>query len=447
MNVTELKQLLLEELVQREEEGCNVSGYRERISAVNLENQDRANAILLELEQEIADLKPLKSHYVEPSTLNEIRAARPEGPKKFDISLSDQQLKDRIYGAWLGRCAGCMLGKPVEGWTKERIERYLKLANAYPLNSYFPEISPLPSDPHLQIRSKDLLLGNITRSVRDDDTDYTVMGLHTLEDDGLDFGSQHVAGQWLTHLPYNMVYTAERVAYRNLVDGLLPPESATYRNPYREWIGAQIRADAWGYVTPGFPELGAEFAFRDAFVSHVKNGIYGEMLMSAIISAALISDSLTEAIEAGLAEIPANSRLREAVEDVKKWSQEHDDWRDAWTKVIEKYGHYHPVHTINNAALVLLGLLYGNGDYEKSVAIAVMGGLDTDCNGATAGSIVGAFLGAQKLPQKWIAPLNDRLESALVGFTLNRISDLAERTFNIAKRVLEREAQDISQIA
>jgi ADP-ribosylglycohydrolase len=273
---------------------------------------------------------------------------------------------------------------------------------------------------------------------RDDDIDYTILGLHTLEENGLDFTSRDIANQWLSHLPYHMVYTAERAAYRNLVNGLEPPDSAVFRNPYREWIGAQIRADAFGYVAPGMPEVAAEFAFRDAAVSHVKNGIYGEMFVAAMLAAAFTTSNMEEIITIGLSEIPQNSRLAEAVRDVLDWSKKFPRWESAWEQVMQKYGGYHGVHTINNAAIVLLGLLYGGNDLTQTISIAVMGGLDTDCNGATAGSILGAAEGASALPSRWTAPLNDTIRSVVVGFDNSRISDLAARTVAVARRVRER---------
>jgi ADP-ribosylglycohydrolase len=270
---------------------------------------------------------------------------------------------------------------------------------------------------------------------RDDDMDYTILGLSYLERFGLGFTSQDVANAWLGGVPYYLVYTAEREAYRNLVNGLRPPQSATYRNPYREWIGAQIRADAFGYVAPGWPEQGAEFAYRDASVSHVKNGTYGEMWVAAMLAVALVSDDLDEVLAAGLAEIPAHCRLAEAVHDTAAARRKHATWQAAWDDLMGRYGHYHGVHTINNAVIVLLGLLYGELDLGRTVSIAVMGGFDTDCNGATAGSIVGAMLGMRRLPQRWVAPLHDRLTSIVAGYHDNRISDLAQRTLAVAKQV------------
>lgn len=445
VGLKELKQLLNDEIVQRREEGCNITEVERRLSESDQRNVTELEGFLKELEG--CRLKP-DFHYNEPSDLERIKAERPKEPERMKIDLSDNELYDKIYGGWLGRCAGCLLGKPVEGLNKEQIEEWLRIADAYPLKHYFPPIHELPKDAPNWLKTRlsfigemtkkmkrGVLRGQINRMARDDDIDYTIIGLHILENYGPDFTTMNVGETWLYLLPYWQAYTAERAAYRNLVNGLLPPKSATYMNPHREWIGAQIRADMWGYVTPGMPSLGAELAYRDARLSHVKNGIYGEMFVSAMISAAFTTNNIENIIETGLSVIPKKSRLAEAVKDVVAWIKEFSNWKDTWNKIFEKYGHYHFVHTINNAAIVLMGLLYGGGNYEKSITISVMGGLDTDCNGATTGSILGVMLGAYALPDKWVKLLNDRVESFVIGYYNSQISDLAKRTLTMAKKL------------
>jgi ADP-ribosylglycohydrolase len=422
----ELGFLLRAEMTQRRQEGYDVAALEAKLDGLG----DRP--ALADIEALLGELQTLKPQadfpYDEPSDLEAIRGLRPDGPRRFQVTFAEPKLYDRILGAWLGRCAGCLLGKPVEGWTRQHIEDYLRLADAYPLTNYIPYLIPHPAGYVLHPSALEATLGHIDGMARDDDLDYTVMGLHLLEEHGLAFTTGHVAAEWLTHLPYELVYTAERITYRNLANGLAPPRTALYRNPYREWIGAQIRADAWGYVSPGWPERAAELAFRDAALSHAKNGIYGEMWVAAMLAAAFVVDDIREVIGIGLSEIPANCRLAEAMREVMNWSKECPTWQEAWERVAEAYGGYHPIHTINNACLVVLGLLYGEGDFERAISIAVMGGWDTDCNGATVGSIVGALLGAGALPQKWIAPVGDRLKSIVTGFTECAISDLARRT-------------------
>jgi len=409
MEFQEMEQLIRDEIIQRREEGFEVKSI-----VPKMDEAIRARSLrgIYSIYDELSALRPSTTYpYTEPSELEEIRRGSGRVPNEA-FEIPQAELSDRLLGAWLGRCAGCLLGKPVEGWSRERIESHLKSTNSYPLSGYLQD--------------------DIRGMVRDDDIDYTILGLHILEGHGMDFTTEDVAGEWLSHLPYGLVYTAERVAYRNLVNGLKPTETATYLNPYREWIGAQIRADVWGYVTPGQPELGAEFAHRDARLSHVKNGIYGEMFIAAALSEALVMDDIEVVIRRALSTIPSNSRLAEAVRDVLTWRSRHERWEDSWKEVMGKYGAYHPVHTINNLAFVLIGLLYGGKGLGDTISKSVMCGFDTDCNGATSGSIIGAMVGAKALPSEWIGPLGDRVESAVLGFAENRITDLARRTEKLA---------------
>jgi ADP-ribosylglycohydrolase len=436
MNISNLEQLVRNEITQRWEEGYETNDVENKLTTIlngGVLNEQKLASFWNEF-----DVLPRRSDfpYEEPSTLEKILEARPKGPRSLDLQISLDEYYDKVYGAWMGRCVGCLLGKPVEGWTKEKIESYLKLAQSYPLDDYFPVIEPHPEGYSLHPSYKEAVRGRIDGMPRDDDIDYTILGLHILEEHGFSFTTEDLASEWLSHLPYYLVYTAERVAYRNLVNGLSPPKTATYMNPYREWIGAQIRGDIWGYVAPGKPETAAKLAFKDASLSHVKNGIYGELFVAAMISASFAYEDVMEIIEVGLSEIPRWSRLAETARNVIRWSKMNDDWQSTWERIMWAHGQYNWVHTINNAAFVLLGLLYGEGDLGKSVSISVMAGHDTDCNGATTGSIIGAILGAKKLPAKWVAPLNNRVRCILAGFQESQISILANRTSKLGEPTL-----------
>ncbi|HEY5585429.1 MAG TPA: ADP-ribosylglycohydrolase family protein [Ruminiclostridium sp.] len=434
---------LIFELKQSADEGKDVSGYKEeveRIIALDRQNPER-ELLACKLFKEIINIPAKVDYpYVEPSDLEGIRAQRSEGYRKKELTLSRDEIYNKVYGAWLGRCVGCLLGQPIEGWMRDRIYGLLKDTDNYPINRYLsseiPEeiikkydIQPNGSKFHDGIVKH--WINNTKNMPEDDDTNYTVIGLKILERYGENFTPDDVAETWLMNLPVLHLATAERVAYRNFVACIFPPESAITDNIFREWIGAQIRADFFGYINMANPERAAEMAWRDASISHIKNGIYGEMFVAAMLAHAAISDDIEEIIKIGLSEIPKNCRLEKAIKEVVEWYESGVTWQQAIDKIhviYDETNKYDWCHTISNAMIVCIGLLYGGHDFEKTVAIAVMGALDTDCNGATVGSIVGMILGAKALPEKWIDPLNDKIKSGVDGFGLVNISELAKRT-------------------
>jgi hypothetical protein len=232
------KTLLLFELYQREEEGYNVAEARKAFKNITRKNKSNLEAIF----KNVSRLSSRTDFpYAEPSDLEGIRAERPKGARKIAPKFSEEQIFDKIYGGWLGRCAGCLLGKPVEGLHKNQIEEWLKLAGVYPLNNYFPPLHGIKNVPEWLKNftpEKDTLLGNITYMVRDDDIDFTILNLHLLETKGLKFSTADVGNNWLEEIPYNQIYATDHLVYKNLVNGLIPPKTAFYKNPYREWGGA-----------------------------------------------------------------------------------------------------------------------------------------------------------------------------------------------------------------
>lgn len=380
----------------------------------------------------------------EPSDFEQIIRAAPAHDKSSPLPSSplplgervgvrgSDFLRDRIGGGWVGRMAGCLLGKPVEGVSREGIHAILKSSGRWPLSDYFTA-QGVPEDisaryPFNRTAKLTSLKENIVCMPEDDDTNYTMLSLFIFESAGDVFTTGDVATAWLRTMPALRVFTAERVAYQNLLALKQPPETAEFRNPYREWIGAQIRADLWGWVAPANLVRASEYAWRDARLSHVKNGIYGEMYVAAMISHAFATNDLERIIDAGLSVVPASSRLAETIKFVRELAGRVDDYEEAVDQIYERYGSYHWVHTLNNAAIVTAALLFGRGDFERSICYAVQGGFDTDCNGATVGSIVGTLLGRQAIPEKWAAPLQNRVRSSLAGFDNTSIDDLISRT-------------------
>ncbi|PKP68420.1 MAG: hypothetical protein CVT82_15345 [Alphaproteobacteria bacterium HGW-Alphaproteobacteria-4] len=336
---------------------------------------------------------------------------------------------DRVLGGWLGRCVGNGLGKPFElpTWSARKIRDYLERAGAWPLADHVPVLDPMP--PSFELREdcwQTTTRGRVAYATRDDDLDYTILNLMLLEQYGVDFTTENVGRLWLDLLPFGKTFTAEAAAYRNLTEGLAAPETATRLNPYREWIGALIRADAFGFVNPGRPLAAALLAARDARLSHTRNGIYGAMWAAAAVAAAFAARSPSEIVAAARAVVPPRSRLVAAIDRIVALHRQGAPWSDA-IALIESIDHYY-VHVINNAAVIAAALLWSDGEFTRGIALAVCAGLDTDSNGATVGAILGVYNGANAIPRAWTDPLNNELRTALCGQASLSLSDLAKRT-------------------
>ena len=422
------------------EEGKDVGALEAKCSEIrNMSPNDPQRNILADEMYQKLIAAPVKEDYCynEPSDLETIKSTRPKNRPVSNNNFDKTALYEKVYGAWLGRVAGCLLGKPVECWHRSRLHALLTATNNYPLQRYMSSDIPQKLKDELIIQENRMWVNEINgKAPVDDDTNYTVLGLKILEHYGHDFTNHDVAEAWLSHMPYLSACTAERVAYRNISSGIFPPQSATYKNPYRDWIGAQIRADFFGYINPGNPELAAEMAWRDASISHIKNGIYGEMFVAAMLAAAAVTDDILKIIEIGLGEIPENSRLTEKINLLISWYNAGISADDVVNRIHEIYNEkdfHHWCHTISNAMIVVFGLLYGAKDFEKSICIAVQAAFDTDCNGATVGSIIGMIIGANAIPEKWTSPFNDILSTTIQGYEVVKLSDIARKTIEYIK--------------
>jgi ADP-ribosylglycohydrolase len=151
-----------------------------------------------------------------------------------------------------------------------------------------------------------------------------------------------------------------------------------------------------------------------------------------------VSRDIEEIVRVGLSEIPAECRQAQVIREVLQIHQEVDDWEAAYERLLEKCAAYHPVHAINNTVWMVLAMLYGEGDFEKTICMATLCGFDTDCNAANSGAVLGVLTGAYALPGKWTAPLKDTLRTAVGQFGEMRISDLARRTAALAEATLSK---------
>ena len=432
---------IMKEYQQLHDEGRDVAPYRASCEALaampwSPACETMADALYAQMSQ-----APMRQDYpyAEPSAYEEILAVLPE-EKTAPFTAGVEALRDKITGAWIGRIAGCLLGKPFEMLRSQLIHEILKESNNFPMSRYADsrEFSAefakrADEDPHAPWKKCWVNLIGDAAPV-DDDTNYTVFAMKLVDTYGREFRANDVLEGWLSWIPMLATCTAERVAYRNAAGGLTAPETASYRNPYREWIGAQIRGDFFGFINPGQPRKAAEMAWRDASISHVKNGIYGEMFVAAMIAQAAVTDDLCEIVETGLNEIPANCRLTADVKKVLSWYREGKTWEYVLEQIYAQYDEnvqHDWCHTNSNAMIVTAALLYGNGDFGKSICLAVQSAFDTDCNGATVGSIVGIRNGGSGVPAYWGESFHHALRTSLDGYQLVTVEQLVEKTLKL----------------
>jgi ADP-ribosylglycohydrolase len=311
------------------------------------------------------------------------------------------------------------------------------------LTEYLESVGGTPLRDYIGYRERPLVLpssckGHLTRSEPDDDINYSVLALMLLEQHGRDLTTIDVARAWLRWLPAGRTYTAERAAYRALLarapewfaEGAAPGfdvrECAD--NPYSDWIGAQIRADVYGWVCPGNPAMAAELARRDAALSHRGDGIWGAVFIAAL-GAALADGSAEAALRRALETIPGESGAAEAV----RLGRSLAGVAGGAAQIRARYAGMSPVHTVNNLAIVVWALYSHLDDFSAAIGEAVAAGLDTDCNGATVGGLWG--LRGKAIPEHWTAPWQGRVAVSLAGLDELRLDDLVRRTVAVAERL------------
>ncbi len=370
--------------------------------------------------------------YNEPSSLCEIHKL--SSCDSYPV-IKTEISEDKIKGAWYGRICGCSLGKVLEGCPRDELVPFLKETDNYPMHRYVlsTDIDDGLQDKYVYnfVSKSGFCVDKLDFAPTDDDTNYTVLYQNMIERFGRDFTPADVASIWMNSQPKTAYCTAERAAFRNFVNGYCPPASAIYKNPYREWIGAQIRGDYFGYINPGNPKVAADMAFRDASISHTKNGIYGEMFVAAMLARAAVSDDIIDIITCGISQIPTTSRLYEEIHNMVEDYKKGVGKQEALEKIYDKYNDrssYDWCHTISNARIVVYAILYGENDYGKSICLAVEAAFDTDCNGATVGSILGMKNGFASIGEKWTKCTNGKLQTSISGMNCVDINTLVDKT-------------------
>lgn len=321
---------------------------------------------------------------------------------------------EKIYAGWLAKIIGIRLGAPIEGWTYEHIK------------NVYGEIHNYPVDYH--------------RFAADDDSNGPLFFLRALEDGagGTDLTPQAVGEALLNYAPYEHGFfwwggygvSTEHTAYLNLRAGIPAPRSGSIEqngHTVAEQIGGQIFIDTWGLVCPGNPDLAAKYAEAAASVTHGGNGVYGGIFIAVCIAYAFEEKNIREIIEKGLSYIPADCEYTRVVRAVMNFydTQTTRNWRDCYKYIFENFGYdKYPgnCHIIPNIAVMILALLYGEGDFDNTLNICNMCGWDTDCNVGNIATIMGVVCGLEGINyDKWRKPINDFLSCSSVIGDLNNM--------------------------
>lgn len=323
-----------------------------------------------------------------------------------------QDYDERVYAGWLGKCIGVRFGAPLENWTYEEIRN-----NLGELKTYLREDA-----------------GKIFKP--DDDTALPMILIRALEDYGAtpDISAKAMGETWLNYLGdeqgtlwwggYGI--STEHTAYRNMQAGIPAPMAGSIAmngTTIAEQIGGQIFSDIWGLVAPNQVELAADLAEKAASVSHDGNGMYGGRFIAAMVSAAFSESDPLKLLQIGLEQVPEDSDYTRVIQAMITFhSQNPDDWHAGYAHLkanfgYDKYGGI--VHIIPNAGVIALAMLYGEGDFSRSIQIANMAGWDTDCNVGNVGAIMGVAVGVDGIDASWREPMNDLLIAASVIGTRN----------------------------
>lgn len=320
-------------------------------------------------------------------------------PEYSNYKLPEKdELYDRVYAGWLGEIIGAALGTAVEGYKSSQ------------LWDVFGEITDYVKPPE----------------TLNDDITFELAFLEAFVEKGYDITSDDIADMWVALIPF--AYTAEEVALDHLRHGIYPPESGYYVNPYREMIGAAMRAAVCGAVAPGRPKLAAELAWKDGVVSHHNNGVLAEVFNAVLISLCYVETDMTSAMYKAIDAIPEDSEFYEVLQFALEACNKSETYRDAWELCEEEYKEYNWVHAYPNLAAEVVAIYFAENDFDLAMTILIMAGQDNDCTAGPIGHAYGAMFGISALDKKFTKPLENRLDTYVRTLETQKITDLAEKT-------------------
>lgn len=323
----------------------------------------------------------------------------------YDVNSKD--FEEKILIGWKSQLVGGALGTAVEGYTTDNLRKV------------FGEIRDYVRKPN----------------TLNDDITFELAFLKAFMDKGGDVDSVDIAHEWIGLIPAG--WSAEEVALRNIRYGIYPPESGTFCNPYCEWIGAQMRGAICGMVAPGNPKEAARLAWLDGQVSHYNNGIIGEIFNAMLVSLSFTRKDVRLLLKEVINMIPSKSEYYSVVKFALEQCEKSTNWEQAWRPCEEKYAKYNWIHAYPNAAAEVVALWFGNGDYDETLHIIAMEGVDVDCNAAQIMTALGIIVGKDKIADKWTEPFDNNIETYVRSMENIDINELTKWTVESCRNALK----------
>jgi ADP-ribosylglycohydrolase len=366
--------------------------------------------------------------------------------------ISQEELKDKISGYWIGQCVGNYMGFPFEGTYLEE-----------PVPAFVDRYYQFSDDSSLLINRDDLrgycrlATEWFEGAFSDDDTDIEFVTLHAIEKYGLDINYSEITEMWKKHIN-RKIWCANRSARDLMSKGLIAPETGSKANN-ENWyqIDPQLVNEIWSMVYPGMVRKSAARAEWGARITNDDWGTHPTVAYAVMYSAAIFEKDVNKLVDLALTYIPETSPFQEGMKDVIAWHKQNEDWRKTRKMIFDKYYRYKrggyeapvsDVSSLSNGLFGIMAVLYGEGDFVKTTGIAVSAGLDCDNQAATCAGLMGVINGASAIPPRltlglsgkavWKTPFND----TYINFTRDdlpvytKISDIVNRIGIIAEEAI-----------
>ena len=342
-----------------------------------------------------------------------------------EVTLSKDVLMDKIKGAWAGQIIGCTYGGPTEFEYATTINKNIPITwDEHGIKQYFDNCPGLYDDVYMDLTFVDVF-----------------------DRGGLDAPIDSFAKAF-AYADYSL-WHANMAARHNILHGIMPPESGYWKNnPHADDIDFQIEADYAGIMSPGLPNAASHFADGIGHIMNYGDGWYGGVYVANMYALAFVCNDVETIVTEALKAIPPQSRYYKCMADIIGWHKQYpDDWEITWALVNKHYGFDIGctegvgiplnIDAVINSAYIIIGLLYGEGDFGKTIDISTRCGQDSDCNPASSGGILATMLGYDALPESWKQPLYEVADSNFkyTDISFNRACDMS---FRHALQVVER---------